>query len=110
MVAVSNLGHVAILAGAALLLVPWLGFRGYGWAEVVALPTFVLFAVWFHVYVGRGRYAQSVVWYVAWSLPLFSWQLGFWVWISVLIPLLWSKTRGELSQAVAMILRRRHEP
>jgi len=112
-VAVLNLGHVGVLAGAALLLVPRVGLTGYGWAEVVALPTFILFAVWFQLYVGRGRYAQAGVWYMAWALPFFTWQLGPWVWASAVVPFVWSKTRRELLQvvrSVATSLRKRQEP
>ena len=112
MVALANLVHVVVLAGAALLLVSRLGLRGYGWAEVVALPTFFLFAVWFHVYIGRGRYAEAGVWLAAWALPLFSWQVGPWVWLSIIVPLTWSKTRRELLQnvqTIATVLRRRYK-
>jgi len=110
LVAVLNLGHVVVFAGAGLLLIPLLGLRGYGWAEIVALPTYVLFPVWFQVYIGRANYARSGIWFVAWALPLFFWQLGPWMWISVVVPLLWPATRRELLQAISTVLRRRYEP
>lgn len=104
-VVVFHLVHLILFAGSALLLVPYLGLRGYGWAEVVALPSYVLLLIWFQLYIGKPRYAQAGVWFVAWAIPLFSWQLGFWAWTSTTVPLIWSATRRELLQAVAMVLR-----
>ena len=46
--------------------------------------------------------AQDTVWFIAWAIPLFIWQLGPWAWTSVIVPLIWSATRRELLQAVAM--------
>jgi PST family polysaccharide transporter len=109
-VATSNLVHSTLLAGAALLLVPHLGLSGYGWAEVVAIPSYILFIIWFQVYIGRVRYTQAGVWFIAWAIPLFSWQLGPWVWVSVIVPLIWPATRRELLQAVATVLRRTTGP
>ena len=71
-VAVVSLVHLVLFAGSALLLVPHLGIRGYGWAEVVALPSYILLLIWFQVYIGRPRYTQAGVWFTAWAIPLFS--------------------------------------
>ncbi len=98
--------HVAVFAGAAALLVPRLGFVGYGWAEVVALPTFVLLQIWVLTHVEWSRYARVGVWFFAWGLPLFAPQLGPLAWASLAVPLLWSATRKELLQAAEMVLRR----
>src|SRR4028118_1272283 len=70
-IAIFNMVHVILLGGAALLLVPHLGFKGYGWAEMVALASYVLLVIWFEVYVGRPGYLQPAVWMMAWAIPLF---------------------------------------
>ena len=105
-VAAFHVLYLLLFAGSALLLVPDLGIRGYAWAEVAALPSFVLLLIWFQVHVGRLRYARAGVWFAAWAIPLFSWQLGPWVWTSILVPLILPTTRKDLLQAVAMVLRR----
>lgn len=104
-VAAVFLVHLILLTVVALLLVPHLGLRGYGWAEMAAIPSYVLFLVWFQFYIGGARYAPAMVWFTAWAVALFSWQLGPWAWVSIAAPLLWSKTRTELLQAVAVVLR-----
>jgi PST family polysaccharide transporter len=105
-VAIFHLVHLVLFAGSALLLIPNLGLTGYGWAEVAALLSYILLPVWFHLYVGRLRYAQVGVWYAAWALPLFSWQLGPWIWVSVIVPLIWPVTRRELTLTVTTVLRK----
>lgn len=105
-VAAFHLVHLVLFAGSAFLLVPYLGFRGYGWAEVVALPSYVLLLIWFQRNVGKPRYAHAGVWYMAWAIPLFGWQLSLWTWVSVLAPFIWSATRNELLHVIAMVLRR----
>jgi O-antigen/teichoic acid export membrane protein len=113
-VAFFHLVHLVLFAGSAVLLVPHLGFRGYGWAEVVALPSYTLILIWFQVYVGRMRYAQALVWFTAWAVPLFSWQLNAWAWTSLIVPLIvsliWPAPWRELLRAVALVLRRTNEP
>jgi PST family polysaccharide transporter len=104
-VATQRLAHTALFVSAALFLVPRLGLIGYGWTDMVALPTFLLLLVWVLVYVGTPISVPAVVWYVAWVLPLFSWQLGHWTWISVIVPFLLPTTRRELRRAVAMAIR-----
>jgi PST family polysaccharide transporter len=104
-VAVADLLHIILFVGSALLLVPRLGFRGYGWAEVAALPAYALLVIWVMVYVGKPRYTQAGVWFAAWAISLFGWQLGPWAWTSAFLPLMWQRTRSELLQTVAMLWR-----
>ena len=106
-VAAFRLLNLILFAGAALLLVPYLGIVGYGWAEVVHIPSWILLLAWFRVYVGRPVSSRALVWLIAWAVPLFSWQLGLWVWASVVGPLLWSATRRELLQTIGEVLRGR---
>jgi len=105
-VATFRLVNLVLFAGAALLLVPYLGLRGYGWAEVAHLPSWVLLLAWFRVHVGRPISVRAVVWLVTFAIPIFYWQLGPWAWTSVVVPLMWSATRRELTHAIAMVMRR----
>ena len=101
-VAAFRLVNIILFAGTALLLVPRLGIEGYGWAEVLHLPSWILLLAWFQIYVGRPISAKAGVWLIGWAIPLFSWQLGPSVWISAVVPLIWAETRRELTQAISL--------
>ena len=101
-VAAFRLVNLILFAGTALLLVPHLGIEGYGWAEVLHLPSWILLLAWFQIYVGRPISAKAGVWLIGWAIPLFSWQLGPLVWISAVLPLIWAETRRELKQAISL--------
>jgi len=105
-VAAFHLVYIILFAGSALLLVPRLGLRGYGWAELAALPSYGLLLVFVLHHIGRPVSAQAAIWFAAWVVPLFGWQLGPWAWISILVPIVWPATRRELTQFVALILRK----
>lgn len=99
-----HLAHVALFAGSALLLVPYMGLRGYGWAEIAALPSYILIHVGIVARIGRPRYAQAAIWFTAWAIPLLGWQfLGPWTLISIMAPLIWPATRRELLRTVVMV-------
>jgi O-antigen/teichoic acid export membrane protein len=104
-VAVQRLIHSALFVGAALLLVPHLGLIGYGWTEIVPLLSYLLLLIWVLVYVGKPISVPAGIWYVAWVLPLFSWQLGPWTWVSAIVPFLWPTSRRPLRRAVAVVIR-----
>jgi PST family polysaccharide transporter len=103
----SYLVYIVLFTSLALLLVPRLGLTGYGWAVVMVLPSLCLpLIIWVRVYMGRLRYTEAGIWYTAWAVPLFSWQLSPWVWISVLVPLIWPPTRRELVAILEATFRR----
>jgi O-antigen/teichoic acid export membrane protein len=104
-VAVCRLMHLVLFAGSALLLVPRVGFEGYGWAEIIAVPSYAMLLLWVSVHVGRPSSAQAGIWYLSWVLPLFSWQLGHWAWIGPLLPLIWPVTRKGLLGIVMEVWR-----
>jgi O-antigen/teichoic acid export membrane protein len=105
-VAIVSLVHLTLFAGSALLLVPHLGVVGYGWAEVGALPSYILLLIWFRTHVGKPISLQTGAWSIAWAAILFTWQLGPWVWASVIVLGIWPASRRELLQALALVLRR----
>ena len=99
-----HLAHVILFIGAAFLLTPQLGLEGYGWAEVAALPGYIVLHVWLLANVGTPIYTPAAIWLIAFALPLFSWQLGPWSWSLIALPLLWSPTRMELRRTVSSVL------
>jgi O-antigen/teichoic acid export membrane protein len=48
-VAVCRITHCVLFVGAALFLVRHLGLVGFGWAELVAAPSYVLLLTWVYV-------------------------------------------------------------
>lgn len=98
-VALFRVTHLLVFAGSALLLVPRFGLRGYGWADMVALPSYALLFIWIYVHVGSPISVSTIVWFMCWVLPLFSWQLGHWTWVGMIVPLAWSATRADLLRA-----------
>jgi PST family polysaccharide transporter len=99
-----HLAHIILFIGAAFLLVPHLGLEGYGWAEIVALPSYVILHTWLLANVGVPTYTSAAIWLISFALPLFSWQLGPWTRSIVVLPLLWSRTRMELRRTVSSVL------
>lgn len=96
--------HIVLFAGSAFLLTPILGLEGYGWAEVLALPSYVLIHIWVASYVGKPRYVQAGVWFLASAIPLFAYQLGPWAYVSLLVPLAWATTRKEMLQILRTMI------
>lgn len=71
-----NLVHIALFAGSAILMVPWLGLQGYGLAEVVALASYLVI----HLYVIRifaFNYERALPWLAAFVPALFAPLMGF---------------------------------
>jgi O-antigen/teichoic acid export membrane protein len=99
-----HLAHVGLLAGAALLLVPRLGPIGYGWAEIVALGSYLVLHSSITAHIGRPEYAPSFLWLIAFSVPVFGISLGPWVWLAILVPLLWSASRRQVLGAAAIVI------
>ncbi len=64
-----HLAHIALFAGAAVLFVPYIGVRGYGWAEVVALPSYIFIHASVVAYIGRPRYAHAAIWLLRGPFP-----------------------------------------
>lgn len=58
-----NAIHIALFAGSAALLVPHMGFVGYGWAEIVAMPGYVIIHLFLASAVGSPSYAAPAIWY-----------------------------------------------
>ena len=88
--------HVFLFAGAALLLVPRLGVRGYGMAEIAALPSYLVIQHLLVRQVGRVQGLVPLCWGLAFGVALFA-SLGHW-WLLGALPvvLLWPSARRAL--------------
>ena len=74
-----HLVHIALFAGTALLLVSrFLGVVGYGWAEVVALGSYVIIHAFVVQNIGSPDYRLPILWWGALAAALFVYQLGWW--------------------------------
>lgn len=55
--------HVFLFAGSAVVFVPRVGFVGYGWAEVVALLSYLILHPMVSRAVGAPSYTAPAIWY-----------------------------------------------
>ncbi len=105
-VAVANFANTAVLAIAALVLVPRIGAAGYGWAEVAAVPTYLLLHALLARCGVRPRYTHAFVWFAVSALPLLAFRNVIFAWPLLLLPLLWAPMRQEVRAVVDVVLRR----
>lgn len=95
-VALFHLLHAALFVGGAWLLIPKLGFVGYGWAEVIALASYGLIHLFITKIIGSPDYRLALLWWAACSLALFVQQLGVWTGFGLLLVLLLPITRQQI--------------
>lgn len=102
-----HLVHIALFAGSAALLVPKMGFIGYGWAEVACLPSYAVLHTFMRQTVGTPSYWAPAAWYAAalsailvtqWSNPFR--YLGLFV---LFVPLLSRPERSILSGYIQLL-------
>lgn len=91
-VAAFHLVHVSIFAGVALALVPRLGVRGYGWAEVAALASYGVLHVLTSRRIGRPDSLVAFVWALAFGAALFYPLVGSYALLGVVVVMLWPAT------------------
>jgi PST family polysaccharide transporter len=97
---------VAVLFGAAWLLVPRYGAAGFGWAEVATIPTYLLLHALTARRVDRLGYAHALVWFAAFAVPLLAFRWILFTWPVALLPLLWEPTRTQVMGVVNIVLKR----
>jgi PST family polysaccharide transporter len=92
--------HIILFAGSAALLVPRLGYVGYGWAEVVALLSYPMLHSYFARQVKSPSYAVAALWFSTTTCVLIISRLrppflyvGFAV---LLLPWLFPKERASM--------------
>jgi PST family polysaccharide transporter len=102
--------HVLLFAGSAALLVPRVGFTGYGWAELVGLASYAVLHVFVAQEVGSPTYGPAAIWYAT-TLSVFAVSglgvptayLGF---LILLIPVLLPRERASLVGYAHILLSR----
>lgn len=96
-----HLFHVALFAGSAMLLVPRMGFVGYGWAEVVALPSYLALHLFLANEVSNLPYEAPAIWYVTCVAAIVAGAMGppaLFVGVPALFgPLLFRKERTTMA-------------
>ena len=60
-----HVAHIILFAGSAALLIPHMGFVGYGYAEIIALVEYPVIHLFLAKAVGTPSYRAPAVWYVA---------------------------------------------
>ena len=100
-VAVFHTVHIILFAGSAVLLIPHLGLRGYGWAEVVALFSYPVLHAYLARQVGSPSYGVAAIWFAATACVLALSSIGPPILYSgivvLLLPLLFPKERASLT-------------
>lgn len=93
--------HVALFAGAAAILIPWIGLKGYGLAEIVALGSYLII----HLYTSRVftfGYGRAWPWLLAFVpplfLPLIGYPWGFGLWACVPMVGLSRSARAQIAE------------
>lgn len=105
-----HLVHIALFATAAIVLVPHYGVRGYGLAELVAIPAYAVVHAWVRSDIGDPSYRNALVWFVCTAGPvLFARQLPAVALVTV-IPLVWRGTREQMLGYVRLVLTRPAAP
>ncbi len=99
-VTVFNSVHISLFAGSALWLVPQLGFRGYGWAEVVALLSYPVIHAYLARQVGSPSYRVAGIWFATVACVLALCSIGppilYAGVVVLLLPLFSPKERASL--------------
>ncbi len=102
--------HMVLFAGSAALLVPHMGFVGYGWAEIAALPSYVIIHLILAKAVGSPSYSAPAIWYatavcviVLGALGVPALYLGF---AALFSPLFFQKERSMLAGYAQVVFSR----
>jgi PST family polysaccharide transporter len=104
--AIANFVNTLVLAGAAVLLVPRTGAAGYGWAEIAAVPTYLVLHLLLARQGVRPGYTHALVWFAASAIPLLAMRRVIFAWPILLLPLAWAPMRAEVMAVVQLVLRR----
>jgi O-antigen/teichoic acid export membrane protein len=105
-----NAFNVVLFAGSAMLLVPRVGFVGYGWAEVVALLSYPVLYVSVDRQIGRLCYGPGALWYGVSVLMLIlstaDAPVRYIAFVLPLLPLLAREERKDLMGYLFLLLSR----
>ncbi|MBW4504117.1 MAG: oligosaccharide flippase family protein [Scytonema hyalinum WJT4-NPBG1] len=92
--------HIALFAGGAFLLVPYLGMMGYGWAEIAALASYIVIHIYIAKEIGSPNYTVALGWFTisiaVLILSTFNEAVRYLSFVLLLLPLLSTKERNSL--------------
>ena len=100
-----HLAHVSLFVAGALLLVPRYGVRGYGFAELIAIPAYFVVHEWISRDVGSPTYRHAFIWFVCTAVPLLIVpQLPAFA-LFALVPVMWPSTRARMIDYIQLARR-----
>lgn len=102
LVTIFHVVHVALLFAAAAWFVPRHGVAGVGYAEIAAMPAYVLMHLFVTRLVGTPDYGVAAAWAAAFGLLVFAPQLGWVACAGVLAAALWPQTWHTLREYVRL--------
>jgi O-antigen/teichoic acid export membrane protein len=88
--------YVILFGILTLLLVPRLGIFGYAWSEAIAVIAYGITHFYISRFIGSPNYSLSILWWMAFALALFSYQLGWWVVAGLVFVFLLPDTRQRI--------------
>lgn len=92
--------HIALFAGGAFLLVPYLGMMGYGWAEIAALASYIVIHIYIAKEIGSPNYTVALGWFTisiaVLILSTVNEAVRYLSFVLLLLPLLSTKERNSL--------------
>jgi O-antigen/teichoic acid export membrane protein len=102
--------HIVLFAGATALLVPRLGFPGYGWAEIVALLSYILIHIFIRREIGSPSYSTALIWILAvvavFALSTAGAPTAYWGLLILLVPVIFARERASLVGYAQLLLSR----
>jgi O-antigen/teichoic acid export membrane protein len=92
--------HIALFAGSAFLLVPYLGMVGYGWAEVAAIASYIVIHIYIAKEIGSPNYTVAFGWLTisvaVLVLSTVNETVRYLSFVLLLLPLISTKERNSL--------------
>jgi PST family polysaccharide transporter len=105
-----NCIHILLFAGGAAVLVPRLGFLGYGWAELITLVSYLVIHVFMAQEIGSPSYGAAAIWNLtavcALALGTLGAPLAYLGLLVLLVPVLFPKERASLVGYAQLLLSR----
>jgi PST family polysaccharide transporter len=91
-VAMFHTMHLMLFGAGAYFLIPVFGLIGYGFAEFIALPSYIVLDLLLRRTIGAPHYSRVAAWYLCFALALLTRQLSIWACLIALAPLAWPGT------------------
>jgi O-antigen/teichoic acid export membrane protein len=104
-VAIFHAAHMILFVSTTALLTPRYRLIGYGLAEIAALLSYGVIHYYLQRKVGTPNYSLPGVWWAAFALALFVYQLGWWAGLGIIAVLCLPATHQRLGQYLKMIRR-----